>query len=174
MNYLVSRLCISSRFLSSDSSGQLDVSDHDSDSSGVDGAEVSVLEKTNQVGLDGLLEGKNGGALESDVSLNIASDVLDQSLERKLSDQEVGGSLVLSDFSDSNSSWSESVWLLNTSHSSGGWGLGLGGGDLLSWLLDSVASLSSGSLSSGHLCEICFGILKNGGCLNRKFLLSDF
>lgn len=33
--------------LTSNSSGELDVSDHDSDSSGVDGAHVGVLEQTN-------------------------------------------------------------------------------------------------------------------------------
>jgi hypothetical protein len=42
-------------------------------------------------------------------------DVLDDSLERKLSDEEVSGSLVLSDLSDGDGSRSESVSLLDTS-----------------------------------------------------------
>ena len=36
-----------SELLASDSSGKLDISDHDGDSSGVDGAHVGVFEQTN-------------------------------------------------------------------------------------------------------------------------------
>jgi hypothetical protein len=76
-------------------------------------------------------------------------DVLNDSLERKLSDQEISGLLVLSDFSESDGTWSVSVWLLDTS---GNWGALSGGlaGDVLSWSLNSGGALSSGSLSSGH------------------------
>ena len=49
--------------LSSDSSGQLDVLGHDGDPLGVDGAQVGVLEKSDEVSLAGLLESHDGRAL---------------------------------------------------------------------------------------------------------------
>ena len=42
--------------LSTDTAGQLDVLGHDGDTLGVDGAQVGVLEQTDQVGLAGLLK----------------------------------------------------------------------------------------------------------------------
>ena len=136
-----------SELLTSDSPGQLDVSDHDGHSSGVDGAHVGVLEQTNEVCLDGLLEGEEGRALESELRVALVSDVLDDSLERQLSDQEVSGSLVLSDLSDGHGAGSESVGLLDTAHG------GLSGGLLsgvLSGLLDTGVGLSGSGLGSGH------------------------
>ena len=134
--------------LSTDSAGQLDVLGHDGHTLGVDGAQVGVLEKTNEVSLGGLLKGKNGGSLESKVGLEVLGDFSDQSLEWKLSDQKLGGLLVSSDLSKSDGSWTVSVWLLD---SSGGWGRLSGslGGKLLSWSLSS-GGLSSGLLGSGH------------------------
>ena len=104
---------VSSRSFSSDSSGQLHVLRHDGNSLGVDGAEVGVLEESNHVGLSSLLEGKDGRGLESEVGLEIGSDFSDESLERKLSDKELGGFLILSDHSKGDGSWSESVGLLH-------------------------------------------------------------
>ena len=126
----------------------MDILWHDGDSLGVDGAQVGVLEKTNEVSLGGLLKGKNGGSLESKVGLEVLGDFSDQSLEWKLSDQKLGGLLVSSDLSKSDGSWTVSVWLLD---SSGGWGRLSGslGGKLLSWSLSS-GGLSSGLLGSGH------------------------
>ena len=65
------------------------VTDHDGDSLGVNGAEIGVLEQTDQVSLSGFLEGQHSLRLESHVWSDAASDVLDDSLERKLSDQEI-------------------------------------------------------------------------------------
>ena len=42
--------------LSTDAAGQLDVLGHDGDTLGVDGAQVGVLEQTDQVGLASLLK----------------------------------------------------------------------------------------------------------------------
>ena len=135
--------------LSTDSAGELDVLWHDGDSLGVDGAEVGVLEETDHVGLRGLLEGKDGRGLESEVVSELRGDLSDESLEWELSDEELGGLLESSDLSESDSSWSESVWLLDTS---GGGGL-LGGSlvsDVLSWVLGS-GGLTGGLLGTGHL-----------------------
>ena len=113
----------------------------------MDGAEVGVLEESNHVGLSSLLKGKDGGGLESEVSLEVGSDFSDESLERKLSDKELGGFLILSDHSEGDGSWSESVGLLH----SGDLGVSLLGGlgNHLSWGLGS-GMLSSGLLSSCH------------------------
>ena len=63
------------------------------------------------------------------------SDLFDDSLERKLSDEEVSALLVLSDFSESNSSWSISMSFFNSSQA-GAWGLSAVLACILSWLLD--------------------------------------
>jgi histone H3 len=139
----------SSGSLSSDSSGELHVLWHDGNSLGVDGAQVGVLEKTNHVGLGGFLEGKDGRGLESEVRLEVRSDLSNESLERKLSNEELSGFLESSDFSEGDGSWSESVWFLHTSGSGGGGSLLGLGSDVLSWSLSSLL-LSSGLLGSGH------------------------
>jgi len=44
----------------------------DGDSLGVDGSQVGVLEEGDEVGLGSLLEGHDGGRLESEVGLGLA------------------------------------------------------------------------------------------------------
>lgn len=55
----------------------------------MDGAEVGILEKTDEVSLGSLLEGQDGLGLESNVVLDLAGQVLDDPLEWQLSDEEV-------------------------------------------------------------------------------------
>lgn len=55
----------------------------------MDGAEVGILEKTDEVSLGSLLEGQDGLRLESNVVLDLAGQVLDDPLEWQLSDEEV-------------------------------------------------------------------------------------
>ena len=143
-----------SRSLSSDSASELEVLWHDGDSLGVDGAEVGVFEESNEVGLGGFLEGKDGGALESEVVLELRGDLTDESLEGKLSDEELGALLESSDFTESNCAWSESVWLLDAAD---GGSLGL-----LGLLVSDVLSggFATGVLSSGLLGSCHFEILR--------------
>ena len=61
----------------------------------MDGTEVSVFEETNKVRLSSLLKSEDSRALESELLLELVSDLSDESLEWELSDQEVGGLLVL-------------------------------------------------------------------------------
>jgi len=122
--------------LASDSSGQLDVLVHDGHSLGVDSAQVGVLKETDEVGLRCLLESSDGGALESEIGLVVLSDFTNESLEGQLSDQELSGLLVLSDFSESDGTGLESVGLLDTSTLHGGLSGGL------------VGNVLSGSFSS--------------------------
>jgi hypothetical protein len=82
----------------------------------VDGAKVGVFEKRDEVGLDRLLEGADGRALEAEVGLEVLSDLTDETLEGQLSDQELGGFLVTTDLTESDSS------LMQTSAgTNGGW-----------------------------------------------------
>jgi len=57
----------SSGAFTTDSTGELHILGHDGNSLGVDGAEVGVLEETDHVGFGGLLEGENGGGLETEL-----------------------------------------------------------------------------------------------------------
>ena len=121
----------------------------------MDGAEVGVFEESNEVSLGGFLEGEDGGALESEVVLELRGDLTDESLEGKLSDEELGALLESSDFTESNCAWSESVWLLDAA---GGGDLGLLGllvSDVLSGGL-STGVLSSSLLGSCHFDDVLF------------------
>ena len=75
--------------LSTDPPGQLDVLGHDGDTLGVDGAQVGVLEQTDEVSLAGLLESHDSRGLESQVSLEVLGDLPDQTLEGQLADEQL-------------------------------------------------------------------------------------
>jgi histone H3 len=118
----------------------------------MDGAQVGILEKSNQVSLGGFLKGLDSGSLETQVSLEVLSDLTDQTLEWQLSDEKLSGFLVSSDLTKSNSSWSVSVWFLD---STSGWGTltsGLGS-QLFSWSLTS-SGFSGSLLGTSHFCLI--------------------
>ena len=84
-------------------SSEDDVLGHGSDASGVYGAEVGVLEESDEVCLGGLLESEDGAGLESDVvAADVAGDMADEALEGEFGDEEVGGSLVAADFAESD------------------------------------------------------------------------
>ena len=129
---------------SSDSSGQLDVLGHDGDPLGVDGAQVGVLEETDEVSLAGLLQSHDSRALEPQVSLKVLGDLSHQTLEGELADEQLSGLLVPSDLSESDGARPISVRLLYSS-SGGSRFSGSLGGQLL------ARSLSSGGFTSGLL-----------------------
>ena len=113
--------------LSPDPPGQLDVLGHDGDPLGVDGAQVGVLEESDEVGLAGLLEGHDGGALEPQVGLEVLGDLPDQTLEGKLADEELGGLLVPPDLPEGDGTGPVPVGLLDSAGGRGGLPGGLGG-----------------------------------------------
>ena len=135
--------------LSSDSSCQLDVLWHNGDPLGMDGTQVGVFEKTNQVSFRGFLKSCDSSRLESQVSFEVLSDFTNQSLEWQFSDEQFSRFLVSSDFSKSDGTWTVSVRFL---HSSSGWGALSGslGGQLFSWSLAS-SGFSCSLLGSCHL-----------------------
>ena len=134
--------------LSTDPPGELDVLGHDGHTLGVDGAQVGVLEQTDEVSLAGLLEGHDSRALEAEVSLEVLGDLTDQALEGQLADEELSGLLVSPDLTESDGSWPVSVGLLDTS-GSGGRLTGSLGGQLLPGGLAS-GGFSCGLLGTGH------------------------
>lgn len=67
--------------LATNSSRQLNILRHYRDTFSMDRAQVCVLEQPDQVGFGGLLQRSNGGALETQVCLEILGDFTDQTLE---------------------------------------------------------------------------------------------
>ena len=145
--------------LSADPPGQLDVLGHDGDPLGVDGAQVGVLKETDEVGLAGLLEGHDGGALEPEVGLEVLGNLPDEALEGQLADEELGGLLVPPDLTEGHGTGPVPVGLLDTA--GGGCGLASGlGGQLL------PGGLASGGLTGGLLGTSHFERMKRPGRLS--------
>lgn len=90
------------RALATETAGKLDVLALDGDTLGVDGAQVGVLEERDEVSLDGLLEGADGGALEAKVALEVLGDFTDQTLEGELANEELSRLLVATDLTESD------------------------------------------------------------------------
>lgn len=127
-----------------DTTSQLDVLGHDRDTLGVDGAQVGVLEQTDQVGLAGFLQCHDSRALEAQIGLEVLGDLTDQTLERQLADEQLGGLLVATDLTQSDRSWAITMRLLDSTGGRGALASGLGG-QLL------ARSLTSGRLTRGLL-----------------------
>ena len=132
-----------------DSASQLDVLGHDGHTLGVDGTQVGIFEQTYKVSFAGLLKSHDGGALESEISLEVLSDFSDQTLEWQFADQKLCALLVTTDLTESHSSWPVTMGFL---HSSGGWGALTGslGGQLFPWGFAS-SGFPGCLLSSGHV-----------------------
>ena len=130
--------------LSADAAGELDVLGHDGHTLGVDGAQVGVLEQTDEVGLASLLQGHHGGRLEAQVGLEVLGDLAHQALEGQLADEQVGGLLVTADLAQSDCAGSVAVGLLHATGGRGGLARRLGG-ELL------ARGLASGRFAGGLL-----------------------
>ena len=128
-----------------DAASELDVLGHDGDSLGVDGAQVGVLEESDEVGLRGLLEGHHCRRLEAEVGLEVLGDLPHQPLEGQLADEELRRLLVATDLAEGDGSRAVTMGFLD---SSGGWGRLAGSlrGQLL-----------PGGLSSGRLAGSLLG-----------------
>jgi len=101
--------------LSTDTASELDILWHDSDTLGVDSAQIGVLKESDEVSLTGLLESSNSSRLEPEISFEILSDFSHETLEGQLPDEELSGLLVSPDLTESDSSWPISVGLLDSS-----------------------------------------------------------
>ena len=136
--------------LATDPLGKLDILLHDCDTVSVDGAKVGVLEEANEVGFGGFLKGSDGAGLEPEITAESGGDFSNEPLEWKLPDEEISALLVLPDFSESDSTWAESVLLLGTLGVDD-WGRLAGGLGTkgLPWGL-TTSGLSCGLLSTSH------------------------
>jgi hypothetical protein len=90
------------RAFATETAGKLDVLGLDSDTLGVDGAQVGILKEGDKVGLNGLLKSTDGRGLEAKIRLEVLSNFTDKTLERQLADQKLGGFLVATDFTESD------------------------------------------------------------------------
>ena len=90
------------RALATEAAGQLDVLGLDGDTLGVDGAQVGVLKERDEVRLDRLLQGTDGGGLEAQVGLEVLGDLTNQTLEGELADEQLSGLLVATDLTESD------------------------------------------------------------------------
>lgn len=135
--------------LAPNSTSELNVFGHNSDSLGMNCTKIGVLENTHQISLRGLLKSGHSTTLEAKVSLEVLGDFPHQSLKWKLPDKKLCTLLVFPDFSKSHSSWPETVGFLYSS----------GGG---SWLPSGLCCqlfprcLTSGGFTSGLLSTSYF------------------
>ena len=135
--------------LSTDPPRQLDVLGHDGDPLGVDGAQVGVLEESDEVGLAGLLQGHDGRALETQVGLEILGNLANQTLEGQFPDEKFSALLVTPDLTKSYGSRPVSVWLLYSTSGRCALAGGLGC-QLFSWGL-ATSRFTCGLLCTSHV-----------------------
>ena len=88
---------------------------HDCDTLSVDGTQVCIFEKTDQISFGSFLKCKDCRTLESEIRLEILGNLTNQTLEGQLSDQQVSGFLVTTDLTKSDSSRAITVRLRNRS-----------------------------------------------------------
>ena len=134
--------------LSTDAASQLNILGHNSYTLGVDGTQVGIFEKTNEVGLSSFLKSKDGRSLETKVTLEVLGDLANKTLERKLADEQVSGLLVPTNLTESDGSGTVPVRFLHTSGGRGGF-TGSLGGELLTGGFAS-SRLTGGLLGTGH------------------------
>ena len=80
----------------------------------MDGAQIGVFKEADKVGLRCLLEGEDGGTLETEVRLEILSNLANQTLERELADEELSRLLEFADLTEGDSSRAIAMRLLDT------------------------------------------------------------
>ena len=137
------------RALTTDAAGEVDVTGHDGDALGVDGAQVGVLEETDDVGLSGLLKGEDGGGLEAEIALEVLGNLANEALEGKLPEEELSGLLELADLTKSHGAGAVAVGLLDTSGGGGALAGSLGGEGLAGGF--ATGGFACGLLGTGHL-----------------------
>ena len=120
-----------------ETAGELEVTSHEGDALGVEGAEVGVGEETGDVSFSGFLESGDGGGSPAETVLVAGGELTDEALEGSLAHQKIGGLLVLLDLAEGDGAGSPAELL--------GAG-GLGGLSL------SLAGLLGGLGDGGGLC----------------------
>merc|ERR1719328_539722 len=83
----------------------------------MDGAQVGIFEKSNQISLGCFLKSHDSARLKSQVSLEILSNFTNKSLEGQLANQKLGRLLVTTNFTKSHSTGTITMWFLHSSGS---------------------------------------------------------
>lgn len=93
------------RFLSANAACEANVSRHNGDAPGVNGAHVGVFKETDDISLSSLLQSKDGGALKANATVGdrveLLCDFAHEALKRQLADQELARLLILANFLES-------------------------------------------------------------------------
>ena len=74
--------------------------------------QIAVLKVSSQKSLGTFLESEKCRPLKFTVTLEILGNLTNETLKRKLADEEVSSFLVFTDFAKSNSAWAEAIGLL--------------------------------------------------------------
>jgi len=136
------------RALTTEATSELDILGLDSDTLGVDGAKVGVLEEGDEVSLDGFLESANGGALEAEIGLEVLSNLTNETLEWELADEKLGRLLVATNLTESDGTRLIAMWLLDTTGRWVGLAGSLGGESLAGSL--ATSGLAGSLLGASH------------------------
>lgn len=91
------------RAFSSDTACKLNVLGEDGDPLCVDRAQVRIFKKANKVRLCSFLKRKNSRGLEAEIRFEVLGNFANETLERKLPQQKLGGLLITTDFPQSDS-----------------------------------------------------------------------
>jgi len=121
----------------------------DGDTLGVDGSQVGILEEGDEVSLGSLLESEDGRRLEAEIGLVVLSNLTNETLEGELADEQLGGLLITTDFTESDRSGPETMGLLDTSRDGDGSLASSLGSELLTRSL-STSRFTSGLLGTSH------------------------
>jgi len=135
--------------LSTDTTSKLNILRHDCHALSVNSTKICVFKKSNKISLGCFLERKDSSGLESQIGLEVLSDLTHETLEGGFADEKISGFLVFTNLTERNSSRAVSVRLLYSS--SGGRGLACSlGCKLLAGCLAS-GGLAGSLLGSGHV-----------------------
>ena len=86
----------------------------------MDGTQVCVFHKSNKVGFQSFLSCKNRRTLEMEVLLKVLGDLVDEALERKPADEEIGRLLIETNLTKSHRAGTVAMGLLDTADGGGG------------------------------------------------------
>jgi len=109
--------------VASNAAGQLHVFGKDSDSPGVNGAQVGVFHQADEVSLGSTLKSEDSGALEAKILANAGGNFTHKALEGQLSDQQLSALLVSPDVAKGHRARAVSMWPFGGSRQSGAGGL---------------------------------------------------
>jgi hypothetical protein len=135
--------------LSTNATSEVDITSHNGDTLAVDGTEIDILEERDEVCLGSLLEGSNSGALETEVSLAVLSNLTNETLEGELADQKLSGLLVTTDLTESDGTGAITMGLLDSTSGGGGLAGSLGGNHLTGSL--TTSRFASSLLGTSHV-----------------------